>query len=399
MKVLQLVSNPGIGGTESFVIGLIPKLREMGLNVHLANLWDGGGESIEYCLPRGIPCHALNLGKRKFRFNARKELRMFLQRERFDLVMAYGLRVTLLLRMAARYRGRPVLVTGLRGMDAWRTWRHVWMDRLTDRWMDYYVGVSEAVCRAHLRREKVPWGKMLHIPNGIDTRFFAREAKGNWPTREEVGLPGGRLSVTVAHYRAVKGYVPFQLDVVSRVSNEGGRQYDDVKWVWVGEGADEPMMKAMAAERGLAERIVVFGVSRDVRDILAHAEMFFLSSMDEGMPRGLMEAMAMGVPSMATSVGGIPEVIRDEVDGLLVPYGDVEKAASAMRRMLDDAELRAKFAAGGRKRIEEQFSFDAIAAKYADLYRRLIARDGTVRRDYGFVDNGSKMNPQDGISA
>jgi glycosyltransferase involved in cell wall biosynthesis len=400
MKILQLVSNPGVGGTESFVIGLIPKLRELGLDVHLANLWDGGGEAIEHCSPRGIPCHALNLGKRKFHFGARKKLRAFLQQEKFDLVMAYGLRVTLLLRFAARYSGRPVLVTGLRGMDAWRKWQHVWMDRLTDRWMDYYVGVSEAVCRAHREREKISPAKMLHIPNGIDTRFFSREAKNAWPSREELGLPTGRLSVTIAHYRAVKGYVPFQLEVVSRIVKDGGSKYDDVKWVWVGEGADEPMMKAAAAERGLSQRIFVHGVSRDVRNILAHAELFFLSSKDEGMPRGLMEAMAMGVPSMATKVGGIPEVIRDQTDGLLVPYGDVEAAANAMRRMLDSAELRGRFAQSGRGRIEEQFSFDAIARKYADLYRRLIARDATVTADYGFAGTGSKMSPaRDGISA
>ena len=101
------------------------------------------------------------------------------------------------------------------------------------------------------------------------------------------------------------------------------------------------------------------------------------------MPRGLMEAMAMRLPVMATSVGGIPEVVRDGVDGLLVPYGDVDAAAASMRRMLDSPELRDSLAVSAEQRIRGEFSFDAVARNYADLYRRLVARDSTVTQDYG----------------
>ncbi len=382
MKILQLFSNPGVGGTESFVIGLIPRLRELGIDCHLANMWDGGGEAIEICAPAGIPCHALEFGRRKFRPNAPWALRRFLKCEKFDLVMAYGLRTTLLLRYAARYRGRPVLVTGLRGMDAWRRPYHIWADRLTDRWMDYYVGVSRAVCRVHVQRERVPRTKMLHIPNGIDTRFFRRDAMASWPSREALNLPPERLCVTVGNLRAVKGY-PFQMDVVQRVLGDG--KYGDVRFVWVGEGPDEPMLKQMAAERGLGDRILIYGASRDVRPILFHAELFFLSSKEEGMPRGLMEAMAMRLPAMATNVGGIPEVVRHGIDGLLVPYGDVEAAAGNMRMLLDSTDLRVQLAGSAERRIVEHFSFDAVARKYADLYARLSRGDKTATDDYGFA--------------
>jgi glycosyltransferase involved in cell wall biosynthesis len=154
--------------------------------------------------------------------------------------------------------------------------------------------------------------------------------------------------------------------------------------VWVGYGPDEQFLKKAVAERGLSDRIFFTGEARDVRPILANADMFFLSSREEGMPRGLMEAMAMRVASMATRVGGIPEVLRDGVDGLLVPYGDAQTTAATLRRMIDSPELRARFAESGEQRIRQEFSFDAVARKYADVYARLVARDPTVTRDYGF---------------
>jgi glycosyltransferase involved in cell wall biosynthesis len=358
----------------------------MGVDVQLANMWDGGGEPVAQAAERGVPCHVLNFGERRFRRGSVRRLRGFLREHKFDLVMAYGLRTTLLLRVAAAYRGRPVLVTGLRGMDHWRRLRHVWADRLTDRWMDYYVGVSRAVCRAHLERERVAPEKMLYIPNGIDADAFRTDAEP-WPPRAALGLPvTGRLCVSVAHLRAVKGY-PWQAEVIARAAAEG--LGEDVSFVWVGAGPDERMLRQLVAGKGLGGRVHFHGAARDVRPILAHADAFFMSSREEGMPRALMEAMAMGVASLATRVGGIPEVLRDGVDGLLTPYGDTAAAAASLRRMLDSAELRRTLAAAGRQRITTEFSFDAVTRKYADLYRRLVARDASVSADYGVGGGGA----------
>lgn len=382
LKVLQLLSNPMLGGTETFVLGLTPRLRVRGLDIGLANVWDGGGALARAARQLGIPCDVLDVGQRRFRPDALPVLRAMLRREKFDVVTAYGLRTTLLLRAAMIGGGfdpRPVLVTGLRGMDDWRRWYHVWADRLTEPWMDYFVGVSRRVCRRRVEREGTDPAKVLHIPNGIDTGVFRRDERP-WPARGDLNLPGGRLCVTVANLRHQKGH-PFQLDVIKRLQNRPA----DLRFVWVGTGPDEPALRRLAAEHGLSDVIVFYGAADDVRPILTHAELFFLSSKEEGMPRAMMEAMAMGVPVLATDVGGNPEVVRDGLDGLIVPYGDVEKAAEALQRLVDEAPLRQRLAEAAACRIRDEFSFDAIAGRYADLYRRLAARDPTVSRDFGFA--------------
>jgi glycosyltransferase involved in cell wall biosynthesis len=377
IKVLQLLSNPGIGGTETFVLGLAPRLRKLGMDAQIANLWDGGGEMGQFAAKADIPFTALNAGTRRFRLGALFTLRRFLRANDFDVVMAYGLRTTLLLRFARPIGHRPVLVTGLRGLDAWRRWQHVWADRLTQPWMDYFVGVSQSVCRRRIEREHTWPGKVLCIPNGIDTEHFRRDAQ-DWPGREALKLPRGRLCVTVGNLFAVKGY-PFQIDIIARL----GAAARDVQFVWVGKGPEEAMLREMAASKGVAGRITFYGAAEDVRPILAHAEIFVLSSMAEGMPRAMMEAMAMGLPVLATDVGGNREVVRDGVDGLIVPYGDVEGAAAALKGLIDNPGPRARFAASSAQRIRNDFSFDAIARRYAELYQRLARGDSSVSKEFG----------------
>jgi glycosyltransferase involved in cell wall biosynthesis len=267
-------------------------------------------------------------------------------------------------------------VTGVRSLDKWRRWYHVWGDRLTERKTDYCVGVSRSVCRRRAERERS--ARVLFIPNGIDTEHF-RSDRETWPDRQALNLPPGRLCVTVANFQAVKGHA-FQLDVIDRLKPLP----PDVHFVWVGTGEEEPMLRREAAARGLADRIIFYGHVDDVRPLLAHSALFFLSSKDEGMPRALMEGMAMGLPVLATDVAGNTEVVRHDVDGLVIPYGDVDAGSAALCRLLDDAGLRQRCGASAARRIRESFGFDYVAGRYAELYRRLSAHDLTVDRDFAF---------------
>jgi glycosyltransferase involved in cell wall biosynthesis len=376
VKVLQLLSNPAVGGTETFVVGLVPRLNQLGLDVQITNLWDGGGEVGRLCRERNIPFKALNGGTRRFRASAPLILRKFLRERQFDIVTVYGLRAAVLLRLVTRFGPRVIRVTGVRSLDKWRRWYHVWPDRLTERKSDYCVGVSRSVCRRRVEREKS--ARVLFIPNGIDTEYF-RFDREVWPNREALRLPPGRLCVTVANFQAVKGHA-FQLKVIERLKPLP----EDVHFVWVGTGEEEQMLRRRAAASGLADRIIFYGHVDDVRPVLAHCSLFFLSSKDEGMPRALMEGMAIGLPVLATDVAGNKEVVRDSADGLVIPYGDVESASAALGRLLDDAALRQRFGTSAAQRIRDEFSFDYVANRYAELYRRLVAGDPAVERDFAF---------------
>ena len=127
---------------------------------------------------------------------------------------------------------------------------------------------------------------------------------------------------------------------------------------------------------GLAAAVRLLGTVDDVPSLLAASDVGLLSSVSEGIPLFLIEAMASGVPVVATRVGGIPEVVDHEQQGLLVPSGDAEALAAALGRLRSDAELRTALAEAGPQRARDRFSLEAMLAAYSELYDDLA---GSIR--------------------
>ncbi len=368
MKVLQLLSNPTTGGTETFVVSVSAVLREMGFDVRIANLWPGA-QTAALAAEAGIPYGELPGGGRHIRPGGIVALARLLRTERFDIACAYGLRSHLALRLAWPACRGPIMVNGVRGIDAWRRWYHVWPDRLTQGQVACFIGNSRSVCQVRHQREGTPRGRLAYIPNGIDTARFSRQA-GPWPGRAQLGLPAGPLCLTVANFRPEKGH-GFFLEVLRSSPQLRERAH----WLWIG-GVDWLRVQRQVERLGWQGRILVREEIKDVRPLYAAADVFVLLSSEEGMPRALMEAMAMGVPCLATAVGGTAEVIRDGQDGLLVEYGDAGGVARRLGGLLDDEGLRRRLGRNAAERIETAFSLRRVAEEHAELFSRLVARRG-----------------------
>jgi glycosyltransferase involved in cell wall biosynthesis len=143
--------------------------------------------------------------------------------------------------------------------------------------------------------------------------------------------------------------------------------------VLVGDGRFREALIAHARAAGIADRVRFSGGLADVRPALAAADVFVQASDEEGLPVAVLEAMAMGVPVVATDVGGTREAVNDGVTGLLVPARDAAALAAAVVRLMDDSGLAARFGTFGRKRVAEEFSSDRELALTEDVYRRLGA--------------------------
>jgi glycosyltransferase involved in cell wall biosynthesis len=128
-----------------------------------------------------------------------------------------------------------------------------------------------------------------------------------------------------------------------------------------------------AVSLGLADRVHFTGLRKDIPQILGAAAVSVLPSVSEGISNTLLESMAAGVPVVATRVGGTPEVIRDGEQGLLVPPSDPQALADAILAVLGDPALAARLGAEGRRRVREEFSFEAVVRRTEDLYRELLA--------------------------
>jgi glycosyltransferase involved in cell wall biosynthesis len=148
----------------------------------------------------------------------------------------------------------------------------------------------------------------------------------------------------------------------------------DYRAAFVGEGPLLPEIAVTIRQRGLTERIDLLGNRGDVPGVLASADVFVLSSRSEGFPVSILEAMAAGLPVVATDVGGIAESVIDGETGLLVPPGDPGALAAALDRLLADSALRQRLGAAGRERVRRHFDLAGFRRAHVELYLRELER-------------------------
>jgi glycosyltransferase involved in cell wall biosynthesis len=233
--------------------------------------------------------------------------------------------------------------------------------------------VSHFVCNSRRlvaikgRRERCPKNKLCVIYNGIDAQYFCPDAE-QWPSREELGLPAGNLFATVANFRHTKGY-GFYLHAIAKAMELG--LSDHARFCWIGAGPLRDSLVQKARLLGVEHRILLPGAVVVVRPYLANADSFVLSSREEGMPRAMMEGMAMGLPVLCTDVGGNAEVVRAGIDGLVVPYGAVQRMAEGLIKF-EREWMHADVRSVVRQRILDSFRLEHIASEHRQLFDSLL---------------------------
>lgn len=222
---------------------------------------------------------------------------------------------------------------------------------------------------------KEDWEKIEVSPLGVDPSEFLPQPFREWPAPFQV--------ICVARLAPVKAQ-----HVLIGALDDIVLQGRDVQLRLIGDGPDRLELEEEVIRRGLRGRVIFEGwLNQDrVRAAYREADLFVLPSFAEGVPVVLMEAMAMGIPCVATWVTGVPELIRNELDGLLVVPSDQEELATAIMRLMDDAALRCRLGQAGRQRVLEEYDLFRSTARLANIfYRRL----GTTNP---LVASGSVLN-------
>lgn len=204
------------------------------------------------------------------------------------------------------------------------------------------------------------------IPNTVDHQRFHPE--GSSQLRLRYAHPDERVVTHVSNFRQVKR-VDDVIRVFARLSEQVG-----ARLLMIGDGPERPNAVALAAELGLSGRVAFLGSFPRVEDVLAVSDLFLLPSVKESFGLAALEAMASGVPVVASRIGGIPEVVVDGETGFLCEAGDVEAMARASLHVLSDPALHARMARAARERAISEFDENRIMPLYLNAYERAVER-------------------------
>jgi glycosyltransferase involved in cell wall biosynthesis len=224
----------------------------------------------------------------------------------------------------------------------------------------HVVVANSTAAAAQLRREGVPAGKIRTIANGVDCATFA-------PAR----MPGRpiRRVVTVANLRPEKGH-----DTLISAAALVIGQRPDTEFLVVGGGPLDASLRREVERRGLGSRVQFLGERSDVPALLASSDLFVLPSRSEASPNGVLEAMAAGLPVVASRVGGVPELIESGVNGLLVAPDRPAELAAAVLDLIARPQVAGALGVAAREKAERQFSFDRMVSGFEHLYLSELGR-------------------------
>ncbi len=370
-RVLHLVNYFEAGGTERQAVELLKRLNPERFDVRLAALRNVGPlyKEIAEQYP-AIPEFPLNSF---YDLNALKQtsrLRKLLLQERIDIVHAHDFYTAILALMATPFT-RVRVIACQRNLKISDRLAHRVGHRLMYRFADLLL-VNSAAIREHiLGLGGGPPEKIVVIRNGLRRLTHATTPPTPAAVRatliQELNLPAdAKLVGIVANLRPVKGHRYF-LEAAAQVSHS----VPEAHFVLVGEGPLRSEIEAQAAQFGISSRVHILGYRPDAALLQTAFDVAVLASLHEGLPNSVMEAMAAGVPVVATAVGGTKELVTDEETGYLVPPADAEAMALRILRALQHPIESAALAARGQLFVNTEFNMERMVTAVETLYSSL----------------------------
>jgi len=298
----------------------------------------------------------------------------FLRARRFDVLHAHLPLADFLGRLAAKSAGVPVVITTEHGKHLWKSPLYLAAERILNRVTDVRICVSRDIMEIRSRRERTPHEKLRYVPNSVDTSLFGSSSMKRASLMAEFGWGvDDPLVVSVGRLVEAKNY-PSLIRAFGIVR----RDVPEARCLLVGDGPLRGRLEEEIQSMKLTGNVAIAGTRRDIPDILLSCDVFTLSSIREGLPVSLLEAMAAGCAVAVTRAGGIPDAIVNEVNGLLVDIDDTEALAEAVTRLLSDRELAGRLGERAKRDVQERFSARAVAREVGDIYIDVARRKGVV---------------------
>ena len=349
-------------GGEQQTLYLTSGLTQLG---HVADLVCQPGSALaERAKAAGVNIIEINM-RGEWDFIAAARIARLISRGRYDVVHAHtahahivgGLASWMLIRRPKRVVSRRVDFSVRKNWFAGLKYKF---------WADVFIAISLAV-RDVMVRGGVPAQKLRVVNSSVDLTRFENVEVGD--LRGELGLPADAILVVNPAYlvghKAQKYLVGAMPEVIAK--------YPNAYCLIVGEGELRPQLEAQIAQAGLTGRVILTGFRRDALRFIKGADVAVMSSQEEGLGNTVLEALALGRPMVATNAGGIPEIIENDVNGILVERRDSHALAEGIIKMLGNPDAAARYIEAGHRTIRDKFTRERLVERTIDVYRELLS--------------------------
>jgi len=367
MKIIQLISSSGFYGAEKVVLELCAHLHRRGHEVQLGVFVNRGQQEVALAVEAdrlGIPVKRFPCQGR-LDPRAMESIRRHVAAQGVEVAHSHGYKADIYLGMASLPRCAVRVSTCHNWLtDSLKLMVFELLNKLVLQRFQQVVAVSPRLDE-ELARAGIPRRRRTLIHNGLAVETPRRDPLA---VRRELGVAPddlllvaiGRLDPWKAHHLLLKA-VALQ-----------GEDPPPVRLLLVGDGDLLQDLERQAEDAGLGGRVIFAGYRRDIPELLAASDLFVISSIKEGLPMVLLEAMGAGVPVVSTSVGAIPDALKQGDLGVLVQPGDAVDLAAGIADMLADPQRRQDLAARARAEYAERYSREAMGRRYEALYGRLL---------------------------
>jgi glycosyltransferase involved in cell wall biosynthesis len=356
-SIVYIIDDLNISGAQMHLAHLVKGLRGTGFdNIQVINL-AGVGELQQRIIDSGVAvkCFSMRSIREPSFFRDFLKMVLFLRKIKPDIVHTYLDTANVFGVLAAKLAGVSRIMTSRRDLGVFRTRRIEQLIGYLSNRVEKVVCVCQAAASESIRREGLRGDNVVVIHNGIDITPYNRKARKT----------SGKIvfcNVAVAN-RKEKGQ-----EELIRAFSIVVMTLPDSSLLLVGDGPLLPALKELAGELNIDKKVKFYGRSNEILSLLRDVDAFVLPSHSEGISNALLEAMAMGVPAVVTDVGGNPDVVEDDLSGVIVAPKDVSSLADGMVRLATDKVKLACFGRAAKRRIEDHFTIESMLNKYKSIY-------------------------------
>jgi glycosyltransferase involved in cell wall biosynthesis len=366
-KVVYVIGQLVVGGSEGFVSSVVRRIDRARFEPYVICLSSEDARAQEI-RETGCPVHLIPA--RRFRkVQVLSRLYWRLRSIKPDIVHTIG-RSWYYAIPAAHLAGVPYVIAAGRSIPRWKRTYHLWLDRVLLRLVDVGLFNALAVQREAWTRLGLSAERSRVIYSALDVAAFDRESAEGFVAQPPDGLEQAHASVVVC--AVANANADKSLDILIWAHRRVVERMPGSQLWIVGEGELLPELEALVRRLGLERSVYFWGTRRDIPAILSKATLGALSSRSEGAPNAVLEYMAAGLPVVATSVGGLPELVVQNKTGVLVQAHDPAALAGAILNLLDKPKLMRQMGAAGRRRVETCFTMEQMVSETEAIYADLV---------------------------